>query len=464
MKSKAKLPFSLGWRLSLLWTLQWGITGAILTYMPIYFEQNGLSKQQVGILYAVSAVGLWIAPFIVGQVCDRWMATEKYLAIAHLFGGMTLLAIPVATDMFRTTGENFSALMVLMGTFSAFYFPTIPLASAMTFRHLPDPQAQFGKVRIWGTVGWVMSGWFLSVWLGRSDAYAWLAETFPNFKPTLDQFTYAFRWVSAPDNADCFKLGALLSFMLSSFCIFMPATPPARAPKSKIAPLAMLSMFKDRTFSLMIGISFLMAILVPLYNQAAPTLLKQLGYPVDWIPAIMTIGQISEFPALLLLPLLLRVFGMKLTFAIGMGAWLLRYAMFAMVNPETFVLFDPAWLILTAIGLNGVCHVCLIIVIQLYVDRRTSPDLRASAQNLFAFITMGIAMPVGMYLGGELLELLTDPVAGRVNYQLFFLMPAVTILILLFVFYRFVRIDDESAAARPKAGDDSLAPESTRAV
>ena len=40
---------------------------------------------------AVSAVGLWIAPFVVGQICDRWLATEKYLALAHFVGGVTLL-------------------------------------------------------------------------------------------------------------------------------------------------------------------------------------------------------------------------------------------------------------------------------------------------------------------------------------------------------------------------------------
>ena len=151
----AGLTRSIRWRLSILWFLEWGITGAILTYLPIYFTHNGLSVTQLGQLMAVSAVGLWVAPFVVGQVCDRWLATERYLAIAHFIGGCALVAIPAATESFQPeTGEGFGILLLLVGLYAAAYFPTIPLASSLTFRHLPNRDEDFGKVRIWGTVGW----------------------------------------------------------------------------------------------------------------------------------------------------------------------------------------------------------------------------------------------------------------------------------------------------------------------
>ena len=77
-----------------MWALQWGITGSILTYIPLYFKEQGLDDSEMGPLMAISAIGLWIAPFVVGQICDRWLATEKYLAIAHFVGGVTLIFIP----------------------------------------------------------------------------------------------------------------------------------------------------------------------------------------------------------------------------------------------------------------------------------------------------------------------------------------------------------------------------------
>jgi MFS family permease len=162
-----------------------------------------------------------------------------------------------------------------------------------------------------------------------------------------------------------------------------------------------------------------------------PNLLEQRHFSADWVPAVMTIGQVSEFPALLLLPLCLRRLGMKVTFAIGMTAWLVRYAIFTTNAPD--------WLILSGIGLHGVCHVFLIIVIQLYVDSQCPADVRASAQNLFAFITMGIAMPIGFLLGGQLGQWCTRT-DGSTNYQLFFAAPAAVVLLLLVVYCRWFRV------------------------
>ena len=427
----ARLNWRLRWRLSAMWALQWGITGAILTYLPLYFTEQGLSKTDLGMLMAVSAVGLWIAPFVVGQICDRWLATEKYLSIAHFVGGVTLLLIPFVTELHAETGLHFGALMALIGLYAAAYLPTIPLASSLSFRHLPDPDKQFGKVRIWGTVGWVLSGLALSLWLGRDDANRWAIETFPDWKPQLVNLRAIFGWVVAPSSSDCFRIAALLSFALSSFCVFLPATPPARSTKGAVAPLRTLKMFRDPTFSVLIAVSFLLAVVVPFYSYAVPNMLEQRQFTSHWVPAVMTIGQISEFPALLLLPLCLKRLGMKTTFAIGMAAWFVRYAAFAMDLPE--------WILLTGISLHGICHVFLIIVIQLYVDSQCPSDVRASAQNLFAFITMGIAMPVGFVLSGKMADWCTAA-NGSTDYRIFFGAPAVLVLLLLLAYCRWFRL------------------------
>jgi len=427
----APLNWQLRWRLSAMWALQWGITGAILTYLPLYFTEQGLSSTDLGTLMAVSAVGLWIAPFVVGQICDRWLATEKYLAIAHFVGGVTLLLIPFVTELHTQTGQHFGALMALIGLYAAAYLPTIPLASSLSFRHLPDPDKQFGSVRIWGTVGWVLSGLTLSVWLGREDVNRWRVEQFPGWSVQLAQLRGAFGWVAAPASSDCFRIAATLSFALSIFCVFLPATPPARSTQGGVAPLRTLKMFRDPTFSVLAAVSFLLAVVVPFYSLAVPIMLEQRNFTSGWVPAVMTVGQISEFPALLLLPLCLKRLGMKTTFAIGIGAWMVRYAAFAFELPE--------WALLTGISLHGICHVFLIIVIQLYVDAQCPSDVRASAQNLFAFITMGIAMPVGFLVAGQMAEWCTGA-NGVTNYKIFFGSPAVLVLLLLLAFCRWFRL------------------------
>jgi predicted MFS family arabinose efflux permease len=285
----------------------------------------------------------------------------------------------------------------------------------------------------------MLAGLSLSLWLGRNDAYDWLMTHFPAWQTALRRTNAALAWMAPPSSADCFRIAALLSFALSSFCVFLPNTPPVRAPRGTIAPLQTLAMFKRQTFTLLIAVSFLLSIVVPLYTLEVPKLLEQLGYDSNWIPAVMTIGQISEFPALLLLPFCLKRFGLKTTFALGMGAWLVRYLL--------FTLEQPAWPILLGIAFHGVCHVFLIIVIQLYVDSVCRSDLRASAQNLFAFITMGIGMPLGFYLGGKLAHLCRDAQTGRTNYDIFFSAPAAVILVLLLIYWRWFQVEADGRAA-----------------
>jgi MFS family permease len=430
--------WQLRWRLSVLWALEWGITGALLTYLPLYFTDNGLSVEQLGQLMAVSAIGLWVAPLVVGQVCDRWMATEKYLVLAHFLGGVTLLLIPFATKIYQQTQapEQFRSLLVLVGIFAVAYFPTIPLASSLSFRHLAHPESQFGKVRIWGTVGWVLAGLLLSVWLGRTAAFQWLVTTFPEWNPTLEQIRISFSWLPAPSSSDCFRIASVLSFALSCFCAFLPDTPPERTSHGKLAPLETLNMFRDRSFSLLIAIGFLLAIVIPFYSFAVPKLLESLQYSKNWVPAVMTVGQISEFPALLLLPWCLKRFGLKTTFGLGMAAWVIRYLLFALNLSDM--------LILTGIALNGICHVFLIIVIQLFIDAKSRSDLKASAQNLFAFLTMGIAMPIGFLLAGKLGEVCEIGEPASENYHLFFAVPAAVVLLLLAVYWKWVSLESDA--------------------
>lgn len=422
----AGVSWSLRWRLSVLWVLEWAISGAILTYLPLYFAERNL-QGQLGELMAVgAALGLWVAPFVVGQVCDRWMATEKYLAIAHFLGGLTLIAMPIIAEVCEHDSRFYPLLVTCIALYGIFYFPTVPLASSLTFRHLDDPERQFGSVRVWGTVGWMLAGLGLSCWLGQTALVEWLMAEFPSWAGTIQDLRGRLGWLPAPASADSFHMGAILSFALSSFCIFLPSTPPMRGKRGKIAPLQTLWMFRSRSFTLMIVISVLLGTVVTFYSLAAPSLLERSGIEANWVPAVMTIGQISEYPALLLLPFFLNRFGLKTTFGIGMAAWLLRYAIFSL---------EPSlWLVLTAVGFHGICHVFIVIVIQLFIDAQARADLRASAQNLFAFLTMGIATPVGFWVGGKLVQQFRTE--QGVDYGLFFLIPTVVILVLLGGFIR----------------------------
>jgi hypothetical protein len=425
-----RLKWHLRWRLSLLWFLEWGITGTLLTYLSLYFEENSLPLSDVGPLMATGAVGLWVAPIVVGQICDRWMAAERYLAIAHFVGGITLLCIPVAVDVYRDTQTNFHIILALFGLFAAAYVPTMALATALTFRHLPDPKKQFGGVRVWGTIGWVLAGIGLSLWLERRDVEAWVRANHAAWIPSVESLETLFHWVPQPSSRDAFRIAAFMSFALSTFCTFLPHTPPARVPRIRAAPLELISLFRQRAFVHLIVASFMLALVIPLYNLAVPPLLKQYGFRQDWIPAVMTIGQISEPPALLLLAVFLKRFGLKFTFGIGIAAWLARYLIFACNAPQNWIL--------AGVALNGICHVFLVIAIQIFLDAECPRDLRNSVQNVFAFLTLGVAMPIGLVLSQPLIAYCTTQDAEGhdvVNFRAVFLAASFVLAALMLAFW-----------------------------
>ena len=219
----------------------------------------------------------------------------------------------------------------------------------------------------------MLSGVGLSVWLQWPDAQHWLRETLPVTETLVARVDQLFRQLPGPTSDDAFHIAAVLSFALSSFCVFLPPTPPARTVQGGFAPLAVLRMFRDRSLFTLAIFSFLLGMVIPLYSLAVPPLLEQAGIHADWVPAVMTIGQISEFPALLLLPVILKRGGLRGTFLLGIAAWVVRYGLFA--------LDPPLAVTLCGVALHGVCHVFVIIVIQLYLDAHCPPDRKASART-----------------------------------------------------------------------------------
>ena len=85
---------------------------------------------------------------------------------------------------------------------------------------------------------------------------------------------------------------------------------------------------------------------------------------------VMTIGQFFEILILLLLPLALAKLGFTLTIAIGIAAWALRYALFA--------LGTPVWLVLASQGLHGFGFGFFFVGCMIYSDRIAPKDIRAA--------------------------------------------------------------------------------------
>lgn len=153
-------PSALRTRLSVMMFLQYAIWGAWLPLMHQFLSRHrGFNEGEIGYLFMIGGVGAVFAPFIAGQIADRYFNTEKYLAISHILGGILVWQLSWI--------ESYWGFFVFSLLYSLIYSPTLALTNSISFHHLPDRDRDFGKVRVWGTIGWIAVGICIGQWLLR---------------------------------------------------------------------------------------------------------------------------------------------------------------------------------------------------------------------------------------------------------------------------------------------------------
>ena len=142
--------------------LQFFIWGAWYTSIAVYMTNHGMTTLTHW-PYTVNPVAAIVAPFFLGLVADRYFATEKVLGILHLLGGLILFAVP------RFTGAPVTFILLLL-FYNLCYMPTLGLANSLAFHHIQSQEQQFPLIRVFGTVGWIVAGLFISLFLGNVTA------------------------------------------------------------------------------------------------------------------------------------------------------------------------------------------------------------------------------------------------------------------------------------------------------
>lgn len=150
--------------------------------------------------------------------------------------------------------------------------------------------------------------------------------------------------------------------------------------------------------------------------------------------AKMTLGQVSELMFMLLMPLAFRRLGIKKMMLIGIFAWVLRYILFAYGD-----IGPGIWMLYFGIILHGVCYDFFFVSGQIYIDKKSKPSFRNSAQGLITFATYGVGMFIGSFISGAVTDDFLVNTDGMFSYQWesIWLVPAIIALVvgLLFMFF-----------------------------
>ena len=95
-----------------------------------------------------------ISPFFVGMIADRYFASQKVMGVLYLLGG--------AIMHFAANSTATGPLILLLLLYNLTYMPTLALVNAVSFHQMKSPEKEFPRVRVWGTIGWIVAG--LTIW------------------------------------------------------------------------------------------------------------------------------------------------------------------------------------------------------------------------------------------------------------------------------------------------------------
>jgi MFS family permease len=353
-------------RLALMFLLQNLVWGAQVVLLAGHMQALGFSGVQMSYVFATGSLAALVSPLAAGWAADRLVAAQVFAGVSYLACAPLLAAAWYQVD--------FVPLWFLIFAFALLHMPTMALTNAIAFRHLGQAR-NFGRVRVWGSVGWVSVSWALSLYL-----YLWEV-----WQPGENRL------------GDGLLVSAFLSVAMGVYCFFLPPSPPARGGRKALAFFEAFSLLRLPGFAVIIGGAFVVAVLSPFFYNFAFLFLTDpnagAGLGAADANLALSLGQLVEIPLLLGLSGVLRRLGLKGTLILGVGAQAARALILAAGG--------PLWLVVAGQALNGFFVICFIVAVSIAVETLCRPELRASAQALLVLCVRGAGPLVGQILAGR---------------------------------------------------------------
>ena len=367
-------------RLTVMNIIQWAVWGSYLTSMGSYLASVGLATR-IGIFYSMQGIVSIFMPTIMGIIADKFIPAQKLLGISHGIAGAAMLGAGLY-GMNAGADVSFGILFSLYALSVAFYMPTIALSNSVAYNILErngyDTVKDFPPIRVFGTIGFI------------------LAMLFVNFWTNADGIQYQHSY-------NQFLVSGVLGIIMFCYCCTLPECPCSQdtGEQKSLAErmgLSAFSLFKDKQMAIFFIFSMLLGVALQITNGFANPFISHFKeipeFAQTWgarnANALISISQVSETLGILLIPIAMRLFGIKKVMLIAMFAWVLRFGLFGAGDPGSGV-----WMLILSMIVYGVAFDFFNISGSLYVNQRTTGKIQNSAQGLFMLMTNGIGATIG---------------------------------------------------------------------
>ena len=361
-------------RLTILNFIEFAVWGAYLTSMGTYLAGVGLGSN-IGWFYSVQGIVSIFMPALMGILADRWMEGQRVLSLCHALAGLFMIA---ASAYGFSAGEDvhFATLFSLYTLSVAFFMPTIALSYSVAYAALEkagyDTVKAFPPIRVWGTVGFIVTMWIVDLCGLQATPGQWMVS-------------------------------GGLSLVMAAYSLTRPRMPINKGggqQKTLMEALGLnaFKLFLNPRMAMFFIFAMLLGFCLQISNGYANPFITSFGgveeyqttFGVQHANILISLSQMSETLCILLIPYFLSKFGIKKVVLMALMGWVLRFGFFGLGNPG-----DGVWLFILSMVVYGMAFDFFNISGSLFVNQETDDSIRSSAQGLFMMMTNGIGAFVG---------------------------------------------------------------------
>lgn len=341
-------------RLSSFYLFYFASVGVFVPYWSVYLLSEGFTPGQIGELIAITMATKVFAPYLWGWIADH---TGRRLGIIRW---ATFLAALAFGGIFLA--ESYLGFALVLGIYSFFWHASLPQFEAITINLLGRDRDRYGHIRLWGSVGFIISVVGLGYWFEHAGVARF---------PLVFLLLLAAIWVSTllfhsvPDTVsghqhvsiiDSLRRPEVIAFLLACFLMQGSHGP---------------------------------------YYAFFSIYLEDHGYPPTQIGLLWALGVVAEIAVFLVFHRWMRRLGAVRLFQISIIITAFRWVLIALWVEQVPVLLFAQTLHAASYGLF---HAAAIELVNHYFPGR----LQGRGQALYSSMSFGLGNAVGSLVSGHL--------------------------------------------------------------
>jgi MFS transporter, PPP family, 3-phenylpropionic acid transporter len=260
--------------------------GIFMPYFGLYLQKRGFPSAEIGILLSILQVMRMAAPNMWGWLADRLgcrMPVVRVASVMSLIGFSIMLAF-----------EGFWGIALAISVMSFFWTAQSPLVEALTLAHLHQTPARYGRVRAWGSFGFIVTTMAMGWWLERAPI-------------------------------DSVFQGCMLMLCIIVVCAF--AVPEAKPAKAASSGHGFMHILRQRKVASLLGGYMLLTAGHAAFNVFYSIHLVEAGHSKSVVGMLWVIGVVAEILVFIRAPQLFKRFPLRSILLFGCALAVLRFVL-----------------------------------------------------------------------------------------------------------------------------------------